>query len=95
MHNLLFVYLFLVALVTGIITGRFEQITPLRCVGIMAQSAFPPLKRGMKLGFGESDLFRGVAADAKLIAVLFEKQLRDDTMAQMALLAFILLDHLV
>jgi hypothetical protein len=95
MHNLLLVGLFLMALVTGIITGSLEQITTLRCVGIMAQSAFTPLQRGMDLGFGESDLLRGVAPDAELIAVLFEKQLRDDTMAQMAILAFILLDHLM
>lgn len=93
MDDLFSKHLFLVALVTGFISRRVKKIAPFRCMGIMAGRAFPTLDRGMHLGLGQPYLVAGMATQTELVPFFFEKQFRDNAVAEMAIFTLLRLDH--
>jgi hypothetical protein len=95
MGNLLFVILLLMTLIAGFIPFRFQQVTELGSVGIVALDALSSLERGMNARFIHPYLIFTMAGIADFISFFFQNQFRNETMAQMAIFALFLFNNTV
>ena len=95
MNYLLFVVLFVVALITQLFTFRLEQVACLRCMWVVAAGAFSFFQRCVHHRFFKSQGLSFMAGVAHLIPWLFEEKPGNDAVSQVAFLAFVLLDRSV
>jgi hypothetical protein len=72
MEHFLFVILFFMTLITGLVAFCFHQVARLRGMGIMAQNASPFAQGSMDLGFIQPHFFFAVARIADLIPLFFQ-----------------------
>src|SRR5512135_1920443 len=70
MDDRLLIFLFLVALETGLVALCGQEVFCLRGMGVMALCAFARLEGGMDVFLVHADLFGLVAVEAELIALL-------------------------
>lgn len=92
MNDLFSKALFFVTLETSFIPFRLQQVAELGSVGVMALNAFPPGQGRMHAGFIHPYLLFAVAGIADFISFLFQDQFGYETVAEMTILAFFLLD---
>lgn len=92
-HDLFLIGPSRMALITDLVAFTGEQVRRLRRVGIMAEGALPRLERRMHARLVHPDLFFAVTSIAEVVSFLFQDQFRDDAVPQVAVLAFLLLDH--
>ena len=95
MKNFLLVCFFLVAEITDRRPFRFQQVTPLGGMWVMAGGAPSPLESGVDLGLVRADLFTGMAGKAEVVALLLQEIFRDDPVTKVAIFALPLLDYRV
>jgi len=93
MNYFLFVVLLVVALVTGLLACRHEEVACLGCVRVVAVGAFSFFQCRMDYRFFKSQGLSFMAGIADLIPRLFEQKLGNDAVPQMAFLAFSLFDY--
>src|SRR3990170_6165052 len=81
------------ALIADLVAFTRKQVGRLRRVRIMAEGALPRLERRMNARLVHPDLFFAVARVAEVVSFFFQDQFRDDPVPEVAVLAFLLLDH--
>jgi Na+/proline symporter len=88
--RLLFIILLFVALIAYLPSLRFQEISRLGCMGIMAEHTLPCLYGGVYIRHGHPYLFFAMACITKVVSLLLEEKLGNDTVANMAILAFLI-----
>ena len=82
MDYFLFIILFLMTLIASFISLRFQQVTELGSMGIMALNAPPSLERGMNTRLIHPYLIFTVAGIADFISFFLQNQFWNKTMAE-------------
>jgi hypothetical protein len=88
--HLLFIIFLLMALITGLLPLSLQQMTCLGGMGIMAGCTSPSFQGSMNVGLVQTYFLFGMAGITDLIPLFFQQKLRNQAMAEVAVLAFFL-----
>ena len=92
MSYLLFIILLLVTLKASFVPFGLQKVTELGSMGVMTLTAFPSLQSSMDIRFIHPYLILTVAGIADFVAFFLEDELRNQSVPEMAILAFLVFD---